>query len=353
MPATGIGQGARPTQSQLSNFLDLPSQGATRPGATVGARPAGANAAVADFLQDGNNVAGQRADNIANRTDARSDLRDSRGENRDFASDNRQGRVENRGDRQAVRVDNRGELRSSLADGRGERRTQRQQQLGEHADQIRDELRQHYDDHHLFDDFWLDHPHAHYHFDKNPVFWTWATFNTMRAFLPWNWGSEVYYDYGAGGNVYYEGDNVYVGETAVPADQYAEQAEQIATSIPEVKQPDQMEWLPLGVFAMTEDGNPDAVPNMFLQLAVSKQGILAGTYQNKSTGQTASVEGMVDKQSQRAAWTVVGKNTPILETGISNLTMNEARVLIHFADGKTQQWLLVRLEKPASEGASQ
>lgn len=34
------------------------------------------------------------------------------------------------------------------------------------------------------------------------------------------------------------------------------------------------------------------------------------------------------------------------ETGISNLTKDEAPALIHFADGQTQKWLLVRLEDP-------
>ena len=351
-PANGIGQGQRPTPSQLNNFLNLPSTDAPRPVAG-GSRPSGANSAVADFLQGGSTVAGNRADKISDRTDVRSDLRDSRGENRDFASDNRQDRVQGRGDNQAVRVDNRGDLRSSLADGRGERRTERQQQLGDHADHVRDELREHYDDNHLFDDFWIDHPHAHYHFHQNPVFWTWASYNTVRAFLPWNWDSQAYYDYGTGGNVYYEGDTVYVGDTEVPAEEYAEQAETIATSVPVVENPDEMEWLPLGVFALTQDSDVDSTPNMFLQLAVSKEGIIAGTYQNKSTGQTESVEGMVDPKSQRAAWTIVGKNTPIVETGISNLTMNESRVLVHFADGQTQQWLLVRVPAPDGEEASQ
>jgi hypothetical protein len=35
-----------------------------------------------------------------------------------------------------------------------------------------------------------------------------------------------------------------------------------------------------------------------------------------------------------------------METGIINLTQDTTPVLIHFADGTTQQWLLVRLEKP-------
>ena len=92
--------------------------------------------------------------------------------------------------------------------------------------------------------------------------------------------------------------------------------------------------------------NPDAVPNMFLQLAVSKEGIIAGMYENKTTDKSASVEGMVDQKSQRAAWTVAGKETPIMETGISNLTENETSLLVHFADGSTQQWLVMHLENP-------
>ena len=164
--------------------------------------------------------------------------------------------------------------------------------------------------------------------------------------MPWNWGSAASYDYGTGGSVYYEGDTVYANGSEVPADEYYAQAEEIATTVPEVDNPDDMEWLPLGVFALAQDGNSEAVPNMFIQLAVSKEGIVAGTYQNKTTGKTESLEGMVDGQSQRAAWTIVDKSTPIMETGISNLTQNEASVLVHFADGQTQQWMLVRIENP-------
>jgi hypothetical protein len=266
----------------------------------------------------------------------------------DRAGNKGQGRVDNRGgDRPVAKVAAvQGNNRSSLANGRGERRTPRQQELGQNADQVRGGLREHYGDGQLYNDFWGDHAHDHYNFGDNPVFWGWAAFNTVQAFMPWNWGSEVYYDYGQGGNVYYQDDTVYVGQTAVPAEQYAQQAETLATSAPTPADPNAMEWLPLGVFALTQDGNPDAVPNMFLQLAVSKEGIIAGTYQNKSTGQTESVEGMVDQKNQRAAWTIVGKNTPIMETGIGNLTKNETRVLAHFADGQTQQWLMIHIENP-------
>lgn len=330
-PSTGAISGARPTPGQLNNFLNLPGQGVSKPGAST--LPSGANSAVAKHLQSPGAGVGKpgagtlpaRADGVGRAAGA---LAAGTG---------------------AVRVADRAGLRSNLADNRGERRTDRQQRLGDRADNIRDGLNDHYDHDHLFDDFWSDHADAHYHFHQNPVFWTWATWNTMRAFMPWNWGTPYYYDYGSGGNVYYEGDTVYASNTPVPASEYAEQAEELATSTPHVENPDQLEWLPLGVFALTQDGDPNAVPNMFLQLAVSKEGIIAGTYQNKSTGKSGAVEGMVDKDSQRAAWTIVTKNTPIMETGLSNLTMNETSALVHFADGQTQQWLMVRVENPEAK----
>lgn len=67
------------------------------------------------------------------------------------------------------------------------------------------------------------------------------------------------------------------------------------------------EWM-LGVFALTPDGQasgPD--PTLFLQLAISKEGIVNGTLNNSTTDTTQTIEGMADKASQRAAWTVAGQ----------------------------------------------
>jgi hypothetical protein len=161
----------------------------------------------------------------------------------------------------------------------------------------------------------------------------------------------VYYNYGE--NVYYEDGSVYYGDEVVATEEeYVQQAEAIATSVPETK-PAEMDWMSLGVFAVTTDGQPTGVdPTMFLQLAVSKQGILSGTFQNTATDKVQAVEGMVDKQTQRAAWTAVGQSRPLMETGIVNLTEDTTPVLVHFADGSTQQWLLMRLEKPATTPAA-
>jgi hypothetical protein len=196
--------------------------------------------------------------------------------------------------------------------------------------------------------WWDNCPNFRWRYPTNFNYWGVATWPAFTNWFPtWGWSEPVYYSYGD--NVYYEGDQVYYGTQPVAtAEEYTQQAEAIATSIPNV-QPADSDWMSLGVFAMTPDGQPTgADPTMYLQLAVSKQGIISGTYQNTATNSVDSVEGMVDKQTQRAAWTAVGKTRPLMETGLVNLTEDSAPALVHFADGSTQQWLLVRLDKPGS-----
>ncbi len=191
--------------------------------------------------------------------------------------------------------------------------------------------------------WWNHNPNCH--FNNNFNYWGWATWPAVASWFPWGYSQPTYYNYGS--NVYYQDDMVYYGTTAVAsAADYANQAEQIATSIPATPPPADS-WMPLGVFALMPDGEAEgADPTMFLQLAVSKEGVIAGTLQNTVSGTTKSVEGMVDKETQRAAWTEVGKTRPIMETGIGNLTQDTASVLVHYADDTTQQWLLVRMDKP-------
>lgn len=155
----------------------------------------------------------------------------------------------------------------------------------------------------------------------------------------------MYYNYGS--NVYYDDGMVYYGDTPVAtASDYADQAAQIAASVPPDPPPAD-DWMSLGVFSIMPDGGAaGSDPSMFLQLAVSKTGVIAGTLQNTASGTTKNVEGMVDKESQRAAWTEVGQTRPIMETGIGNLTEDTTPVLVHYADGTTQQWLLVRMDAP-------
>jgi hypothetical protein len=173
----------------------------------------------------------------------------------------------------------------------------------------------------------------------------------ITGWFPWNWGNAASYSYGE--NIYYEGDTVYYGDEAVASsEEYAQQAQTLATSAPEPAA--DAEWLPLGVFAVTQDGQSSGPPpTIFLQLTVSKEGVIAGTVTNTETDDVQAIEGLVDKTNQRSAWVIQGKDSPIMETGIANLTKDEAPALLHFADGQTQQWLLVRLEEPEGAAGSQ
>ena len=224
---------------------------------------------------------------------------------------------------------------------------QRQDWRQSHHDGINDRWRDRAGDHRdWYDgDWWNRNPHR-WAYAAGANWWAWAAWPDVTSWVNPGWAEPVYYNYGS--NVYYQDDSVYYGDQAyAPAADYAQEAEQIATSVPADAAPAAEDWLPLGVFAVTEDGqNTGADPTLFLQLAVSKQGILSGTLQNTVTGEVKNIEGMVDRGTQRAAWTVAGQTRPVMETGLPNLTQDTAGALVHFADGTTQQWLLVRLDQP-------
>jgi hypothetical protein len=178
---------------------------------------------------------------------------------------------------------------------------------------------------------------------------------TAAAVTGWfvgRWTQPVYYSYGSGGTVYYENNVVYVdGQEYGTPEQYYEDTSQLAASVPEITetQAEEMEWMPLGVFAITqEDVN---ATNMLLQLAVDKDGVIGGTFYNESTEVAHPVEGMVDQKTQRAAWrTADGTNeNVVMETGIYNLTQDEVSVLVHFGPETTQTWTMVRVDLPEDQ----
>lgn len=220
--------------------------------------------------------------------------------------------------------------------------------------QIRDNLQHKYD--HMFTpQWWKDHPNAARHYwdqQRHPWNWWWRH-ATWASLAGWTAGvaagsaydDPIYYDYGE--TVYYDGDDVYVsGKQVATAPEYYQQASDIAAAAPDPTSTPEEDWLPLGVFALSQGNAADS--NMVLQLAVNKEGVISGTYYNTATDTTRPVKGMVDKKSQRAAWMFAdGKNADIImETGIYNLTQDQTEALVHFGKDKTQQWLMVRLNQP-------
>ncbi len=152
-------------------------------------------------------------------------------------------------------------------------------------------------------------------------------------------------DYDYGNNIAYQGDQVYVnGQDAESAVDYYDQVSAQADSGAEAQASTDGQWLPLGVFAMGQDGQQDT--NAVIQLAVNKQGIVRGNYTDTVSDQTSPVQGSVDEKTQRVAVTIGDNDSTVLETGLYNLTKPEASVLMHFGPDKTQQWTLVRLSNP-------
>jgi hypothetical protein len=188
-------------------------------------------------------------------------------------------------------------------------------------------------------------------FDRGPFrgpwgrWWGYPAWGALAAWTAFGWGEPVGYNYGD--NVYYHDGTVYSnGEPVATSEEYAQQAADIAADGSQTDTAN-ADWMPLGVFALSIDGQANGTePTIFLQLAVSKEGIIAGTYINTTNDTRQSIEGSVDRKTQRTAWTVAGQKWPVFEAGIYNLTEQTAPVLIHFADGQTQQRLLVRVNQP-------
>jgi hypothetical protein len=175
-------------------------------------------------------------------------------------------------------------------------------------------------------------------------YWNWAPYTSIATFCGYP-AEPVYYDYGS--TIVYQDDRVYYNadQVATAAD-YATQAADLAAgqaAAPGEKE----EWQSLGVFAMIQ-GEEKEASNIF-QLAINKDGVIRGNYYNAVTDTTLPGYGSVDKKAQRAAWTIGENKETVFETGLGNLSQPETQMLVHTGKDRTQQWTLVRLEKPKEE----
>ncbi len=175
----------------------------------------------------------------------------------------------------------------------------------------------------------------------------------MVAGLGWGdlagWGgygsSPVAYDYGT--TVSYEDDGVYVqGENVGTPEEYASEASDLASQGAAAKVGDDAEWRPLGVYALARDGETN--PSIFMSLAIDKEGLLRGNYYDAVSDTTTNMAGKVDQKSQKAAWTIGDKKTPVYEAGLANLTKDQTTILVHRDGGKVEQLLLVRVDDQAA-----
>lgn len=165
----------------------------------------------------------------------------------------------------------------------------------------------------------------------------------------YGWSTPYYYDYGPQGNIVYSGDQVLVnGQSVGTPDDYAQSAAELATVTQEEMNAPH-DWMPLGTFSVAtsqEDTNPARVAQLAYD---NKQGLISGTILNRESNNLYTVQGKVDPQTQRVAFTIGKDPNIVLETGLYNLTQKQTPVLVHFGPEKTATYLFVRLPEPDTE----
>lgn len=155
--------------------------------------------------------------------------------------------------------------------------------------------------------------------------WAW---NDINSWLGYGWSSPYYYDYG------------YPVELAAGYESYSEPTPQ--TTPPAADD----QWLSLGVFAVGKSEAQASYSNMFVQLALSKQGTIGGTYYNATTDQTYAIDGYVDQATQAAFWKLSGQpDATFMTTGVFNLTQDVVPVTFAFSGSNDQNWVLVRVNE--------
>lgn len=165
-------------------------------------------------------------------------------------------------------------------------------------------------------------------FSPKANWWFSAPWVGVNTWLNWGWSAPLYYDEG-----YTYPDNSYEPYTS-----------------PEIKQETQEaiqgDWLSLGIFITGQSATQASFSNIVIQLALNKKGEISGTYYNAATDKAYEIEGLVDKESQQAVWSLSNNPfSPIMSTGIYNLTQDQTTVLVNFPDGIVQTWVLVRLNQ--------
>ncbi len=193
---------------------------------------------------------------------------------------------------------------------------------------------------------------------NNPTAWAATGWAANAEYTPTNWNAvatqngyantPVAYNYGS--NVTCQSGNVQINnQPAGTAEEFSQQAAVLANTGYNAKPPATDTWLPIGVFAMVR--NEQQHPQLFLQMAVNKQGTIRGNYTDETTDHTRPIHGAVDKTTQRMAWIVGDNIDAVMEAGLSNLTKGEATALLH-KNGQTERWLLVRMNLPDHAASS-
>ncbi len=145
----------------------------------------------------------------------------------------------------------------------------------------------------------------------------------------------------------------YSGDQDSPLDvtpEQAAQAEKLARSGAK-DPPKDTAFLPLGVFSSAPQGKSEA--SALVHLAISKTGLVRGTYFDLLSDQDYPIRGALDKKTQQVAFTFGPQDKVVFETSLANLTQSQGAVAAHIENGQATKWIMARYEKePADEDAA-
>lgn len=103
------------------------------------------------------------------------------------------------------------------------------------------------------------------------------------------------------------------------------------------------QWLPLGLFGVVS--NVGDKPEIMIQMALDREGNIAGSYYNTTAEVTLPLIGSVEQDTQRVAWKIGETDPIVMQTGLENLSKESSTVLVFFSDGTSETWTLERQDE--------
>lgn len=177
------------------------------------------------------------------------------------------------------------------------------------------------------DRFFSKHRYRPRYYNPRANWWAPTSWVVINNWLSEQWGVPIYYD-----DIGYPVEILPEVELPPQQDVYIPQQD--------------AEWLPLGIFAAGKSIDESSYSNMYVQLAIGRNGEVAGSYYNASTDQLHPLQGLVVVETQEIVWTVTDNpRSPLMTTGIYDFTLDVVPVLVYFPEGTTQSWVLVRLDQ--------
>jgi len=181
--------------------------------------------------------------------------------------------------------------------------------------------------------WYADHPQAWQYTHPHADAWVAATWGAVTGWVAGVATTPVSYGYSES-VVYVQGEPA--PTTSAPVQ--AQQAQQLSQSYQAASDE---QWMPLGVYALVQE--KDTKAQMLMQLSISQSGKISGSYYNVLSDNSQPLHGSLDLKTQQAAWSIAENSQVVFQTDLNSLTQAEAPVLVHYGDGESQQWTLVRL----------